>query len=98
MQTNKRPLVQPTQKCNPANPGFDNSMISVTVTGRGNLVRITFTDSACGQSNTRSVEAPYQVGTTFGNVFDFHPSTFKMLNGLADRFYQFQLHGFDSEP
>lgn len=98
MDAIRKPVRQPTKRCDPINPGFNNSMISVTVTGNGDKVRITFTDNACGQSNTRSVEAPYQVGTTFGNVFDFHPSTFKMLNGLADRFYQFQLHGFDREP
>ena len=84
--------------CDPSNPGFDKSMITATVTGRGKDVYIVWSESACGLNNNRSVNAPYQPQRTFGNTFDFAPETFAMLNGLADRFYQFQLHGFDREP
>ena len=98
MDAIKRPLRQPETKCNPANPGFDKSMITMTTNGRGTDLTITISWQACGQSNTRVFTAPYRPQNTFDNIWDLAPETFRMLNGIADAFAVFAQHGFDREP
>ena len=85
-------------KCDPTNPGPENVSLHITATARGRQITITSTDTACGQTFSRTYKVIAQDGEVYDLPDDLHETTLEMLDGIARRFMQFSRHGFDREP
>lgn len=84
--------------CNPINPGTESVQININVQAKGNLIKITTIDRACGEAFSRTYDVRAQDDETFDLPDDLHITTLEMLDGIARRFMRFARHGFDREP